>query len=87
MLTAPTIIADLVNKLPPKDRMHIARILEGVDTRQGVISLANELREGEATSQVLTANQRANIKRRADWLDVIADGMDHTTPSPEEAPC
>lgn len=75
-----TTIADLISKLPPKDRMHVARILEGVETREGVAGLANELREGEAASQVLTADQRANIKRRADWLDVIADGIDHATP-------
>ena len=77
-------ISDLVNKLPPQDRLHIARILEGVDTREGVISLANELREGEATSQLLTTSQRENIRRRAGWLDVLADAMDHAAPKGAE---
>lgn len=76
-------ISDLVNKLPPRDRLHIARILEGIDTREGVASLADELRESEAASQVLTADQRDNIKRRAGWLDIIADAMDHATPRAE----
>ena len=72
--------AHIVNKLPPADRRIVARLLEGVDTQAGVAGLADELRAGEAASQALTATQRENITRRANWLDVVADAMDHAAP-------